>query len=79
VSDIRDRVSPGKLQKKKLRRHVHGRVPYGYRSTGGILEPVEELTAIVKRIYRDACDGWTPDRIARALNRDRVPSAQGGS
>jgi site-specific DNA recombinase len=74
---IRDRVSAGKLQKKKIGRHVHGRVPYGYTSTGGILEPVEELIPIVKRIYCDACDGWTPDRIARALNRDGVPSAQG--
>jgi DNA invertase Pin-like site-specific DNA recombinase len=76
---IRDRVQAGKLQKKKLGRHVHGRVPYGYRSTGGILEPVEELVPIVKRIYRDARDGWTPGRIARALNRDGVPSAQGAS
>jgi site-specific DNA recombinase len=75
---IRDRVSAGKLQKKKLGRHVHGRVPYGYVSTGGILEPVEDLVPIVRRIYRDACDGWTPGRIARALNRDGVPSAQGG-
>jgi hypothetical protein len=39
---------------------------------------VEELVPIVQRIYRDARDGWTPGRIARALNRDAVPSAQGG-
>jgi len=32
----------------------------------------------VRRIYRDARDGWTPGRIARALNRDAVPSAQDG-
>jgi DNA invertase Pin-like site-specific DNA recombinase len=56
---IRDRVSAGKLQKKKLGRDVHGRVPYGYRSTGGILEPVEDLVPVVRRIYRDARDGWT--------------------
>ena len=32
----------------------------------------------MQRIFRDARDGWTPGRIARALNRDSVPSAQGG-
>ncbi len=75
---IRDRVSAGKLQKKKLGRHIHGRVPYGYRSTGGILEPVEDLIPVVRRIYRDARDGWDarPDRPS--LNRDGIPSAQGG-
>jgi hypothetical protein len=51
---IRDRVSAGKLQKKKVGRHIHGRVPYGYRSGGGILEPVEDLVPVVRRIYRDA-------------------------
>jgi hypothetical protein len=39
---------------------------------------VEELVPVVQRIYRDGGDGWTPGRIARALNRDGVPSAQGG-
>jgi hypothetical protein len=53
-------------------------VSYGYMSTGGILEPVEDLVPVVRRIYRDARDGWTQGRIARALNRDGVPSAQGG-
>jgi Recombinase len=33
----------------------------------------------VRRISRDARDGWTPGQIARALNRDGVPSAQGGN
>jgi site-specific DNA recombinase len=60
---IRDRVTAGKLQKKKLGRHVHGRVPYGYRSTGGILQHVDEFVPIVQRIYRDARDGRTPGRI----------------
>jgi hypothetical protein len=39
--------------KKRLSRHVHGRVPYAYTSTGGILEPVEELVPVVERIYRE--------------------------
>jgi hypothetical protein len=33
----------------------------------------------VRRIFRDACDGQTPGRIARNLNRDEVAAPQGGS
>jgi site-specific DNA recombinase len=75
---IRDRLTSGKLAKKKLGRHIHGRVPYGYGSEGGILEPVPELIAVVRRIFEDARDGHTPGRIARGLNREGIPSAQGG-
>jgi hypothetical protein len=66
------------LQKKRLGRHARGRVPYGYTSTGGILEPAEELIPIVERIYRDACDGLDagPDRTSAQPRRP--PSAQGG-
>ena len=52
--------------------------PTATASTGGILEPVKEFAPVVERIDRDPCDGWTPGRIARALNRDGVPAAQGG-
>ena len=72
---IRDRASAGKLQKRKLGRPVHGRVPYGYRSTDGILDPVEDLIPVVRRIYRDARERLDagPDR-PRAEPRRRPPS-----
>jgi len=75
---IRDRLSAGKAARKLQGRHVHGRPPYGYRSQAGILEPVDDEATIIRRIYRDATDGWTPGRIARELNRDGIPSPRGG-
>jgi site-specific DNA recombinase len=75
---ILDRVRGGKDAKKKLGRHVHGRVPYGYRSEKGILEPVAELVPIVRRIFDDARAGYTPGRIAKRLNRDGIPPPRGG-
>jgi DNA invertase Pin-like site-specific DNA recombinase len=74
---ILERVRGGKEQKKKLGRHVHGRVPYGYRSTAGVLEPAPELVPVVRRIFEEARDGWTPGKIALRLNREGVPSPRG--
>lgn len=74
---ISERVSAGKAKKKQLGRHVHGRVPYAYRSDRGILTPDPELAPIVLRIFSDARDGYTPGRIARALNTEGVSSPQG--
>jgi len=76
---ILERVGAGKAAKKKLGRHVHGRVPYGYRSVSGVLEPLEELVPVVRRIFADAKDGYSPGRIARELSRDGIPAPQGGT
>ena len=75
---ILERVRGGKAAKKKLGRHVHGRVPYGYRSKDGELEPDEQKAPVVRRIFADAKDGYSPGRIARLLNNDRIPSPSGG-
>jgi DNA invertase Pin-like site-specific DNA recombinase len=72
------RFRAGKAEKKALGRHVHGRVPYGYRSEGGILQPVDELAPIVRRIYEEAAAGATPGSIARALNEEGIEPPQGG-
>lgn len=76
---ILERVGAGKARKKALGRHVHGRVPYGYISSAGVLQPDPELAPIVRRIFVDAKDGRSPGRIARDLNRDGVPSPQGAA
>jgi site-specific DNA recombinase len=73
---ILERVSSGKAKKKKLGRHVHGRPPYSYTSSGGILAPVPELAAVVRRVFEDAKAGDSPGRIARALNADNVVPPQ---
>ena len=74
---ILERVGAGKAKKKALGRHVHGRIPYGYRSENGVLEPNGELVPIVRRIFAEARDGYSPGRIARGLNRDGIPGPQG--
>ena len=77
---ILERVGAGKAAKKKLGRHVHGRIPYGYGSAvAGVLEPVPELVQVVRRIYSDAKDGYSPGRIARDLTREGIPAPQGGA
>jgi DNA invertase Pin-like site-specific DNA recombinase len=74
---ILERVRAGKAKKKALGRHVHGRIPYAYRSDRGVLEPIDRLASIVVRIFRDAREGDAPGRIARSLNSDGIPSPQG--
>jgi DNA invertase Pin-like site-specific DNA recombinase len=78
-SEIRlQRFSVGKARKKALGRHVHGRAPYGYRSEGGVLEPIDALIPIVRRIFEEAAAGHTPGSIARGLNHDEIAAPQGG-
>lgn len=76
---ILDRVGAGKAKKKALGRHVHGRVAFGYRSTGGLLSPHDDEAEVVRRIFAEARDGRTPGRIARDLNRDGIPSPTGAT
>ena len=73
-----ERFSAGKARKKALGRHVHGRAPYGYRSVRGVLEPVESLVPVVRRIFDEAAAGQSPGSIARALNSEGLPAPQGG-
>jgi site-specific DNA recombinase len=76
---ILERVGAGKALGRKRGRHVHGSIPFGYRSKGrGELEVVEEQAAIVRQIFRAAKEGDSPARIARDLNADGVPSPRGG-
>jgi site-specific DNA recombinase len=73
-----ERFSAGKARKKALGRHVHGRAPYGYRSVHGVLQPIEALVPMVRRIFEEAAAGRTPGSIARALNSEGIAPPQGG-
>jgi site-specific DNA recombinase len=74
---ILERVSAGKAKRKAQGRHVHGRVPYGYGSDGGVLSPVPETADIVRTMFERAKWGESPGQIARVLNRGDVPAPQG--
>jgi DNA invertase Pin-like site-specific DNA recombinase len=67
---ILDRVSQAKRRARGRGRHVHGRIPYGYRSAReGKLETVPELERTVRRIFTLAKRGDSPrwSRNARAF------------
>ena len=74
---ILERVSAGKAQRKALGRHVHGRVPYGYDSSAGILTPAAATAPVVRLIFERARAGASPGQVARSLNTDQVPAPQG--
>lgn len=74
---IRERLRRGKAKRKAQGRHTHGRVPYGYRSEGGVLSVDEGEAEIVRQIFAEAKDESSCGRIARRLNRDGVPSPGG--
>lgn len=77
---ILDRVRAGKAKRKLQGRHVHGRIPYGLRSAGqGVPVVDDEQAAVVRRIFTDARDGYSPGRIARDLNGDGIASPSGGA
>jgi site-specific DNA recombinase len=76
---ILERLRAGKAEKKRLGRHVHGSVPYGYRSAGqGRLEVDEQFAEVVRTIFRLAAkEGLGSRRIARRLNEAGVQSPKG--
>jgi site-specific DNA recombinase len=76
---ILERVRAGKARKKALGRHVHGRIPYGYQSERGVLEPVPAVAEVVRRIFARAVAGDSPGRIARSLNREGTASPRGAA
>jgi site-specific DNA recombinase len=74
---ILERVSAGKAKRKAQGRHVHGRAPYGYSSSDGVLTPMPDVVPIVRRIFERARASESPGQIARLLNAERVPAPQG--
>lgn len=76
---IRERLNAGKARGMQTGRHVHGQIPFGYRTVGrGELETDLAAAAIVKRIYQASKAGDGPGRIAKDPNAEGVPSARGG-
>jgi site-specific DNA recombinase len=71
---ILDRVRSGKAKRKAMGRHVHGRVPYAYLSTAGVLTPDPQRATVVQRIFAAIVAGDSPGRVARELTTEGVPS-----
>jgi Recombinase/Resolvase, N terminal domain len=74
---IVDRVRKGKAERKRQGRHVHGRIPYGYRSAGdGRLELVDEEAQVVRCIFELAKKGKSLGVITDRLNDGGTSSPQ---
>jgi site-specific DNA recombinase len=78
-----ERTARGRKEKAQQGHRVAGRPPYGYRYEGrqqgknGELVIVPEQADVVRRIFEMAAHGSTPLDIARALDRDGVPTTSG--
>ena len=58
--------------------HINCESLLGYdKDTDGNLVINEEQAAVVRRIYRDFLEGWTPSEISRRLNAEGVPGVHG--
>jgi len=58
--------------------HINIESLLGYdKDEDGNLSINEEQAAVVRRIYRDFLEGWTPSEISRRLNTEGVPGVHG--
>ncbi len=58
--------------------HINTELLLGYdKDADGNLIINEEQAAVVRRIYRDFLEGWTPSEISRRLNTEGVPGVHG--
>ncbi len=74
---IRERTKAGVNARIKQGR-FHGPAPTGYQHKDGSLVVVPEGVTIVKRIFREYVGGATLLSIAKALDREGVPTVRGG-
>ena len=58
--------------------HPTGKVPYGYLSVAGALQPDPVQAPVVQQMYRSYLAGNGLREIARNLNRDIIPAPSGG-
>ena len=77
---ITDRMLSGKRAKAVAGGWCGGPLPYGYQWQGELTIATEpEQAATVRRVYEMFVLGWGLTEIARILDADGVPTAQGGT
>ena len=54
-----------------------GAVPYGYQIVEGVWSPEPGSARIIQSIFSESAKGVKPSEIARALNRQGIPSPEG--
>lgn len=66
------------LGHKKATLAVYGTTPYGYQRVGDQLVPDPQEQEVVRRMRELRDEGWSLGRIARAMNREEIPTKKGG-
>ena len=74
--DISKKIKTAVDLKKRRGEFVYGTAPFGYKKgeSKNTIIPDDEAALIVKRIFNMAISGLTITEIARALNRDHIPT-----
>jgi site-specific DNA recombinase len=72
-----ERIKAGKEQKRATGGSIGGPAPYGYVSTAEGMTPNRADAPVVRRIFEETRDGYTPGRIAKGLNADAIESPSG--
>lgn len=79
LADLADKTHRG-LTGKALAGKSAGGLPYGYRVSAVGERAIDEAQAeVVRRVFAEYLSGMTARAIAAGLNRDKVPSARGGT
>jgi site-specific DNA recombinase len=75
---IRERTKAGVIARVRKGGYHGSFTPMGYKRNDGGLVIVRAEASIVRRIFREYLAGVPQLQIARALNRERVPTRRGG-
>jgi DNA invertase Pin-like site-specific DNA recombinase len=77
---ILERMGDGRKAKVRVRGHIGGDAPYGWRvvgrGRGAALEPVEAEQDVIRRVF-DLGQKFSPAGIVRALNLELIPTRKG--
>jgi len=74
---IRSRMEAGRTRAVAAGRRGQGGSPYGWRATGGKLEPVEAEQAVIRRMGAMKAAGCSASEVARQLNAEGIPAQRG--
>lgn len=79
---IKERTKAGRKKVVESGRWPGGPAPFGFTPVkldgGGFkLEPREDQAEVIRRIYREIISGLSMEAVAKRLNDDNVPTAQG--
>lgn len=76
LDDLAQKTRRGLLGRVREGKSPGGRI-YGFTTVEGALTVVPEQAQIVRRIFREYCEGRSPLSIVADLNRERIPAPRG--